>query len=267
LKIVGIIRPNKDTMMGSLSSGIGYTEELYNYILQENLNSDIVNWMKEESNLTIDPFTGLPYTETATNYADLLRSIGGNGLANRINIYSVNFDAKTKIMEYLDNYTTVYPEETEIKYTDTAEIVISIMKTLIDAISYVLIAFTAISLIVSSVMIGIITYVSVVERTKEIGVLRSIGARKKDISRVFNAETFIIGLFSGFIGVITAVLLTIPINIIIASLVDNMGNLAILNIWHGVGLIVISICLTLIAGLIPSKIAANKDPVEALRNE
>jgi len=153
----------------------------------------------------------------------------------------------------------------KIVYTDIASIVTDLTSDVIDGISYVLIAFSSISLIVSSIMIGIITYVSVLERTKEIGLLRSMGARKKDISRVFNAETTIIGLTAGILGVAAAYILTFPINYIIASLVEDINALAVLPIEAVFGLIVISILLTYIAGLIPARIAANKDPVIALR--
>jgi putative ABC transport system permease protein len=136
----------------------------------------------------------------------------------------------------------------------------------INSISYVLIAFTAVSLVVSSIMIGIITYISVLERTKEIGILRSIGARKKDISRVFNAETVIIGFASGLFGVVTTLLLIIPINLILNHLVE-IPHLAALKVFHAILLIIISIALTLVAGIIPSRIAAKRDPVEALRSE
>jgi putative ABC transport system permease protein len=141
------------------------------------------------------------------------------------------------------------------------------MDTMVDAVTYVLVAFTSISLVVSSVMISIITYTSVVERTKEIGVLRSLGASKKEISSVFNAETFLIGLFSGLIGVGVTYLLSIPINLIIGSLVANIGTIAVLNPLSAFVLVVISVGLTLIAGLIPARIASKKDPVIALRTE
>ena len=146
------------------------------------------------------------------------------------------------------------------------DLLVKSINTSINAISYVLIAFTSISLVVSSIMIGIITYISVLERTKEIGILRSIGARKKDISRVFNAETLIIGFVAGIIGIGVTLLLSIPINIIIDNLV-NISNIAALKTYHAIFLVLISMALTLIAGLIPSRIAAKKDPVIALRTE
>ena len=142
----------------------------------------------------------------------------------------------------------------------------SSITTIVDVISYVLIAFVSISLIVSSIMIGIITYISVLERTKEIGILRAIGARKKDISRVFNAETFIIGLIAGLLGIIITIILNIPINIIIKNL-SGIKNVSTLPIKGAITLVIISVILTLIGGLIPSRLASKKDPVEALRSE
>lgn len=153
-----------------------------------------------------------------------------------------------------------------IYYTDVMDVMVSSLNTLVNSISYVLIAFTAISLVVSSIMIGIITYISVLERTKEIGILRSIGARKKDISRVFNAETIIIGLLAGTFGVVIAGLASIPISALLYRLVD-IPNIANLSIMHGIFLIIISMFLTFISGLIPSRLAALRDPVEALRTE
>ncbi len=153
-----------------------------------------------------------------------------------------------------------------INYSDVVGVMMSGVSTIINVISYVLMAFISISLIVSSIMIGIITYISVLERTKEIGILRSVGASKKDISRVFNAETFIVGLIAGVMGIVVTILLNIPINLIIKKVTD-INNLSVLPIWGALILIVISTILTIIAGLIPSKIASKKDPVEALRIE
>ncbi|HNZ50701.1 MAG TPA: FtsX-like permease family protein, partial [Bacilli bacterium] len=153
-----------------------------------------------------------------------------------------------------------------VYYVDLMDTLVSSINTVINSISYVLIAFTAVSLVVSSIMIGIITYISVLERTKEIGILRSIGARKKDISRVFNAETLIIGFTAGVFGVGITLLLIIPINLILNHLVD-IPHLAALRVYHGLVLIIISMILTLVAGIIPSRIAAKRDPVEALRSE
>ena len=156
-------------------------------------------------------------------------------------------------------------EEKVIKYTDITGMLMSSVKTIVNSVSYVLIAFVSISLIVSSIMIGIITYISVLERTKEIGVLRAIGASKKNISSIFNAETFIVGLFSGIIGIVTTGLLIIPINAIIHSI--NTDITVVLPVTGAIVLVILSVILTLIGGLIPSKQAAKKDPVLALRSE
>ncbi len=187
-----------------------------------------------------------------------------------INIYAASFENKDEIIRIIDEYNKTQVasgnEDKEITYTDYVGLLMSSVSTIINAISYILIAFVGISLVVSSIMIGIITYISVLERTKEIGILRSIGASKKDISRVFNAETFIVGFSSGAIGIIVTVLLDIPINIIIKHLTDISG-VAKLPVGGAVILIIISMLLTVIAGLIPAKIASKKDPVIALRTE
>ncbi|MDE6232419.1 MAG: ABC transporter ATP-binding protein/permease [Lachnospiraceae bacterium] len=184
-----------------------------------------------------------------------------------VNIYPKDFEAKDDIEDIIDKYNkSVENEEDEISYTDYIGLMLSSVTTIINAITYVLVGFVSISLIVSSIMIGIITYISVLERTKEIGILRAIGASKKDISRVFNAETFIIGVVSGCIGIGATVLLCIPINMVIDSLVD-ISDIAVLPWKYGVILVIISMVLTMVAGLIPSKMAAKKDPVVALRTE
>ncbi len=187
-----------------------------------------------------------------------------------INIYASSFEAKDNIAQIISDYNTRAEnegrEEDVINYTDYVGLMMSSITTIINAISYVLIAFVSISLIVSSIMIGIITYISVLERTKEIGILRSIGASKKDISRVFNAETLLVGFASGIIGIGVTLLLNIPINIIIKNLTD-ISNVSKLPWVGAVVLIIISMLLTLIAGLMPSGVAAKKDPVEALRSE
>jgi len=183
-----------------------------------------------------------------------------------IQIYPKDFDAKKEILSYLDKYNDGKEADEEILYTDMADMISSLSGNIMDAITIVLIAFSAISLVVSSIMIGIITYISVLERTKEIGILRAIGASKKDISRVFNAETFIVGITAGLLGIGITVLLTIPINMVIKHLAD-ISNAARLPLAGGIILVVISVVLTVIAGLIPAKFAAKKDPVEALRTE
>ena len=183
-----------------------------------------------------------------------------------IQIYPKDFDSKDEILKVLDEYNEGKSDDDKVIYLDQAKLITTMSGSIMNAITIVLIAFSAISLIVSSIMIGIITYISVLERTKEIGILRALGARKKDITRVFNAETFIIGLTSGALGLIIARLLTIPANHIIEKL-TTLKNVAKLNPVHALTLLVISILLTVIGGLIPSKIAAKKDPVEALRSE
>lgn len=187
-----------------------------------------------------------------------------------INIYPVNFEAKEKIADIIEQYNQKQRdegrEENVITYSDIVGVMMNSVTSIIDVISYVLIAFVSVSLIVSSIMIGIITYISVLERIKEIGILRSIGASKKDISRVFNAETLIVGLTSGVLGIGITLLICIPANIVIKELAGVSG-IASLPIIGGAVLIAISVILTVIAGLIPSKLAAKKDPVEALRTE
>ena len=184
-----------------------------------------------------------------------------------INIYAATFEDKDAIAGAIERYNETVSEEDKIEYTDMVALLMSSITTIINVISYVLIAFVAISLVVSSIMIGIITYISVLERTKEIGILRAIGASKKDVSRVFNAETFIIGLTAGVIGIVSTLLLNIPINIIVHDLTGIMAINSTLPVAGAVGLVIISVALTFIAGLIPSGLAAKKDPVEALRTE
>ena len=213
------------------------------------------------------------YTENAgISYEDNLKKLGSVDLnvPTSINIYPKDFDAKEVITQEIENYNNKQKddgkEENTIIYTDIVGIMMNSVSTIINVISYVLIAFVSISLVVSSIMIGIITYISVLERTKEIGILRAIGASKKDISRVFNAETFIVGFVAGILGIGITLLLCVPINAIIKQIV-GISNIALLPVGGGVALIIISMILTVIAGLIPAKFAAKKDPVEALRSE
>jgi putative ABC transport system permease protein len=196
----------------------------------------------------------------------VLRQIGGSTNPNGVNIYATSFDNKELIKDRINEFNEGKESTDMIVYTDLAENISNTVTSLIDTITVILSAFAAISLIVSSIMIGIITYVSVVERTKEIGIMRSIGARKKDISRIFNAETFIIGLGAGLLGVTIAYLITLPANIAIANIVET-NEFAQLFFIDSVILVALSTLLTLVAGLIPSGIAARKDPVIALRTE
>ena len=211
--------------------------------------------------------------DTDATYSKMLVKLGATEKAvpASINFYAKDFNSKEKIEEFISDYNKAVEAEgkTEkiIEYTDVIGIMMSSISTIIDVISYVLIAFVSISLVVSSIMIGIITNISVLERTKEIGILRAIGASKRDISRVFNAETFIIGLVAGVIGIVTTIILCIPVNIIIRYL-SGFSNINASMPWiAGVVLVLISMALTMIAGIIPARNASKKDPVEALRSE
>ena len=213
------------------------------------------------------------YSNNASaTYDNNLSQLGVVDLDNpsTINLYPKDFDSKDKIADIITDYnnkqTGQGKEENVINYTDFVGIMMSSVSTIINVISYVLIAFVGISLVVSSIMIGIITYISVLERTKEIGILRSIGASKKDVSRVFNAETLLVGLVAGLIGIGVTLLLDIPINIVIEHLVSISG-IAKLPWAGGIILVTISVGLTMLAGLIPARFAAKRDPVEALRSE
>ena len=320
IKVCGIIRPNDDAVSTSLSSGIGYTAKLTEYIIEEVKNSEIAK--AQLADTSVDVFTGVPFDndrnteitmddinaymatlspeesaqmqamtsgmsddqilqlfsaslKARTTDATLDSNKSKLGITDldtpsQIDIYATDFDSKEKVQNIIKDYNKLQQddgkEENVINYTDYVGIMMSSVSTIINAISYVLIAFVAISLIVSSIMIGIITYISVLERTKEIGVLRSIGASKKDVSRIFNAETLIEGFVSGALGIVVTLLLCIPANALIKHLTD-ISNVAQLPVAGGVILIIISMFLTFIAGLIPARLAAKKDPVVALRSE
>jgi len=228
LKISGIIRAKEGSNVSLLFNGLGYSSELADYIY--------------------------------TNFPD---DVGG---IKTISLYPNNFEDKELVKTYLDGYNVGKSNEDKVEYVDQAAAITSMIGGVIDTISIVLIAFAAISLVVSSIMIAIITYISVIERTKEIGVLRALGARKKDISRVFNSENLLIGLAAGLVGITVSLLLIIPINLIIENLAD-IPNVAKLSAYHMISLVLISVFLAYIAGLIPSRMAAKKDPVIALRTE
>ena len=196
----------------------------------------------------------------------VIRALGGDKTITSIAIYATDFDKKEAVLDYLDEWNNTHEKDEQITYSDTVGLLMGMMQTMLNAITYVLVAFTAISLIVSSVMIGIITYVSVVERVKEIGVLRSLGARKRDIKNLFNAETFIIGLSAGLIGVIVTYLFSFVLNLILANF-TGIAGLAALSPVAALVMILVSVGLTLISGLIPASAAAKKDPVIALRTE
>jgi len=263
LTITGILRVKEDASSELLDEGIGYTTMLTDQLLQIAKTSDIV--VAQAASEDINVLTGQPFNAQLT-FQQVMRIIGGDDSPTGVQIYPKSFEDKDLIKSYLDGYNVNKTEEESIIYTDLAEQISSTISSLINTITIILAAFAGISLVVSSVMIGIITYVSVVERTKEIGIMRSLGARKKDISRIFNAETLLIGLASGFFGVVVAQLLNFPINIIIENFID-VPNFSNLMLTHAVLLVILSTILTLIAGLIPSGIAARRDPVIALRTE
>jgi putative ABC transport system permease protein len=210
----------------------------------------------------------MPDKVSAESHGDVLENLGVKSAENPdfIYIYPTDFDKKEAIATMISDYNKTVAEDDKIEYTDMAAMLMSSVSSIITAISVVLICFVSISLVVSSIMIGIITYISVLERTKEIGILRAVGASKKDISRVFNAETMIVGLLAGIVGIVATVLLCLPISWIARSLTGIASLTAVLP-WYGYFLIVLSVGLTLIAGLFPSRMAAKKDPVVALRTE
>ena len=277
IKIVGIIRGKKgnklanimtvmaENMGMNLVSNIGYEDELISEIVANNENSDIVKSQINNDNNCVF-MGGAPFENINLTKEMALTMLGANDLPMMVNIFTKDFDAKNDILNYLDEYNNGKDEENQVIYMDYAANVSDLTSNIMNAVTYVLIAFSAISLIVSSIMIGIITYISVLERTKEIGILRALGARKKDVTRVFNAETFIIGLTSGLLGIIIARLLLIPANAILLELTD-LENVARMNPYHALLLIIVSLILTLIGGFIPAIVASKKDPVEALRTE
>lgn len=354
LKITGVVRPKEDDKGALISTSLGYTRALTNYIIQYTDDSEVVKAQKENS--TINVLNGMEFSPSSddekisdakkylenlgvSDKANLFKTImysmqtSGDGMSNTdnssiqagipdistmsetqlaamldeylkspdndtllkiydayistgtyddnmttfgvvsldapssISIYTDSFENKGSISNCIDDYNSTASEENKISYTDYIGILLSSVTTIINVISYVLIAFVAVSLIVSSIMIGIITFISVMERTKEIGILRAIGASKHNISQVFNAETFIIGLCSGLLGVGISLLLLIPINAVIHSVLDSNTVNASLPIPAAIILIILSMILTIIGGFVPSKKAAKKDPVTALRSE
>lgn len=266
LKIVGILRHKKvseDIDLSSSVSKIGYKNELIKKIIDVNKDSNIIRSQINSSGIV---FMGnVDFEKVGITRQESLTILGENDLPSKIFIYPKDFKSKDKITNYLDKYNNGKTKEEKIIYNDYAKEISNLTKDIMDAITVVLIIFSSISLIVSSIMIGIITYISVIERTKEIGILRSLGARKKDISRVFNTEVLIIGLSSGIIGILITKLIIIFLNKILYEL-TNLKNIAILNPKHAFILVIISTSLTLLGGFIPSKKASKKNPVEALKS-
>ncbi|BCN28923.1 ABC transporter ATP-binding protein/permease [Anaeromicropila herbilytica] len=292
LRISGIARIKKDVNISALSAGVAYSDELAKDFITNAKNSEIVkaqqkvdynvmngSILAEESESGVAMSSpgsassnGAPNMmsgnsgQVTLSKEDVLEALGAANIPSSISIYPVDFEAKEQITDYLDKWNTKLEEKNQIQYTDMAAMITNLSGNIMDAITIVLVAFAGISLVVSMIMIGIIIYISVLERTREIGVLRALGARKKDITRVFNAEIFIIGASSGIFAIAISYLLTIPVNAVLYNVTD-LKNVAQLNPIHAVILILISVVLTLIGGFIPAKMAAKKDPVVALRSE
>ena len=261
MQIVGVIRPKDENSMALLSSGIAYSDQLSQKIIKKNKKSEIVRAQKKaEQNV----MTGQDMNTREKK--QMLQSIGGSTIPTSIMIYPNDFDAKDKVLDYLDRWNQGKKKKDKIIYTDMSRAVTSMTGGLLNGVTTVLVAFAAISLVTSMIMIGILTYTSVLERTKEIGILKALGARKKDITRVFDAETFILGVFSGILGVVVAWLLVFPINSILYSITD-LANVAQLNPIHALILILISTVLTMLGGHLPARMAAKKDAAIALRSE
>lgn len=302
IKVVGIIKPNDEAVTGNNTAGmIGYTHELMEHLINKtneqeivkeqlenpkinvftktefannkefdmnNLSAEQLKYLKNMSQVELAEFMKSYSENLSSTYEQNLTKLGIASIddPDGINIYPKDFDSKEEITSIIDKYNEDKEEQDKIKYTDIVGIMMSSVSTIVNVVSSVLITFVAISLIVSSIMIAIITYISVIERTKEIGILRAMGASKKDISRVFNAETLIEGLCAGILGIMVTILINIPANIIIKKVV-NISNLSKLPVAGAIILIIISVLLTVLAGFIPAKIASKKDPVEALRTE
>ncbi len=304
MRVVGIITPSEGSSKREVG-GIYYTSALEEHVIEQAEASEIVKEQREHPDInvftqtafgedeefditTLTPqqqmqFASMSQQELAQYMADYsenrnatyegnLERLGVVDLdtPNSISIYANTFEDKEMISQLIEDYNLTQQENGDdtnvITYNDIVGTMMESVTSIIDMISYVLMAFVSVSLIVSSIMIGIITYISVLERTKEIGILRAIGASKKDISHVFNAEAFIIGLISGLLGIIVTLILDLPISLIVEHL-TGVANIAMLPVAGGVILVLISLALTTIAGLIPSRIASKKDPVEALRSE
>lgn len=301
IKVVGIIKPSESTVSQPTMGGVYYTKAMEEYVTSKTENAQIVKEQKTNPNINI--FTQTEFAsgqkmsmsnltneqmmqlssmsqEELMNYMNTyneninatydsnLTKLGvvDYSTPTKISLYASSFDGKEKLSDLITSYNKKQTKSNVITYNDFIGTMLSSVTNVVNIISYVLIAFVSVSLIVSSIMIGIITYISVLERTKEIGILRSIGASKKDITRVFNAETFIIGLISGVLGILITLVLNVPISVVVENM-TGVSHIAKLPVNGAVFLIFIDLVLTILAGLIPSKIASKKDPVEALRSE
>ena len=263
LKISGIVRPKEDspTSLVSEGGGVAYMDDLAQAVIDNSKNSEIVK-AQENSDTNV---LSMEKMDDETRQ-QTLAFLGGNATPYMIQLYPYDFNSKDKMLEYLDKFNENLDSDDQIIYTDMASMISGMSDGIMDGITIVLIAFAGTNLIVSLIMIAIITYTSVLERTKEIGILKALGARKKDITRVFDAETFILGIVSGLLGIIIAKLLTFPVNAVIYHMTD-LKDVAQLKISHSLILIAISTILTMLGGHIPAKMAAKKDAVEALRSE
>ncbi len=264
LKITGIVKVKDNNIVNGY---LGYTGDLTKYVMQEASKTEIVK--QQLNNKEINVFTGLKFDEMLNeSYDENLRILGygSEEIPNEINIYPKDREAKAELKKFIENYNNSVSEENKIIYVDQMEELTKGVSSIVSMVSLVIIAFVAISLVVSSLMIGIITYISVLERTKEIGILRAIGASKKDVKRVFIAETIIEGFASGALGIAVTYALSLGVNVIVNKLAKVEGIMQ-LSVKHAIILIAISVLLNVIAGLRPAKIASKKEPVESLRAE
>ena len=261
LKVVGILRVKSKNSNGLLSNGIAYSDQLTKSVYEDNKDSDIV---KAQAASKKNIMTG--ETMDASTKNQMLTMLGGSETPSTIQIYPSNFKKKDRVLDYLDKYNDGKKKADQIVYTDMAGSISKLTGGMMDAITYVLVAFAGISLVTSMIMIAIITYTSVIERTKEIGVLKALGARKKDITRVFDAETAILGIGSGLFGIVVAWLCTFPINVVLEKM-TGLSGVSQLNPVHAILLVIVSAVLTILGGHIPARMAAKKDAAIALRTE
>ncbi len=287
VEIVGIIRPKEGKQYSPVYPGVAYTQDLTALMREDAVDSEVAKFQQE---VDYNPLTGNKYDTSSIDFSNMdlnnimniingastamtekvvTQMLGVSSKPSAISIYASDFDNKNLIINDLNAWNDMHKKDSkaQVKYTDSAAVMINMISQIINIITIALVCFSSVSLVVSSIMIGIITYVSVVERTKEIGILRSLGARKRDVSNIFNAETFIIGLAAGAIGVLVTYILSIPINLVITAIEPTITGICMLHPLHALLMVVLSIVLTSIAGIVPSRAAAKKDPVIALRTD
>lgn len=286
-EIVGIIRPKEGKQYSPVYPGVAYTQDLTALMREDAVDSEVAKFQQE---VDYNPLMGDKYDTSSIDFSNMdlnnimniingastamtekvvTQMLGVSSKPSAISIYASDFDNKNLIINDLNAWNDMHKKDSkaQVKYTDSAAVMINMISQIINIITIALVCFSSVSLVVSSIMIGIITYVSVVERTKEIGILRSLGARKRDVSNIFNAETFIIGLAAGAIGVLVTYILSIPINLVITAIEPTITGICMLHPLHALLMVVLSIVLTSIAGIVPSRAAAKKDPVIALRTD